>query len=109
MNLKTKEVLPDYLTTVLNSLVVQLQAQRDTGGSIIQHWRINEIENVIIPILPIEIQKEISKKIKESFKLKEISKQLLETAKIAVEKAIEEDEETTIKWIEKEIKLIEEI
>lgn len=41
--------------------------------------------------------------------LKETSKKLLETAKIAVEKAIEEDEEAAIKWIEKEIAKIEEI
>lgn len=39
-----KEVLPDYLTLVINSVVVKLQAERDAGGSIIQHWKPSEIE-----------------------------------------------------------------
>jgi len=33
------EVLPDYLTLVLNSPIVQLQAERDSNGAIIQHWK----------------------------------------------------------------------
>jgi hypothetical protein len=39
------QVLPDYLTLVLNSIVVKQQAERDAGGSIILHWRKEEIEN----------------------------------------------------------------
>ena len=31
------KILPDYLTLVLNSIIVQFQAERDAGGSIIQH------------------------------------------------------------------------
>ena len=37
------EVLPDYLTLVLNSPIVQLQAERDSNGAIIQHWKPSEI------------------------------------------------------------------
>jgi len=40
LHLKVKDetkVLPDYLTLVLNSNFVQLQAERDAGGSIIKH------------------------------------------------------------------------
>ena len=54
-----EEVLPDYLTLVLNSPIVQLQAERDSNGAIIQHWKPSEIENVIIPVLNMSIQKEI--------------------------------------------------
>ena len=43
------EILPDYLTMVLNSPIVQLQAERDTNGAIIQHWKPSEIEKVVIP------------------------------------------------------------
>ena len=40
LKLKSKEVLPDYLTLVLNSKLTQMQTNGiDTGGSIIQHWR----------------------------------------------------------------------
>lgn len=72
------EVLPDYLTLVLNSPVVQLQAERDSNGAIIRHWKPSEIENVIIPILDMDTQKEIAAKVQEAFTLRKQSKQLLE-------------------------------
>jgi type I restriction enzyme S subunit len=34
--------------------------ERDAGGSIIQHWRIGEIENVLIPVIKIDKQKQIA-------------------------------------------------
>ncbi len=94
------ELLPDYITLVLNSLVVQLQAERDAGGSIIQHWKPSEIEQVIIPILGLDLQKQISDKVQESFKLRKKSNLLLEQAKQAVEIAIEQGEAVAIKWLE---------
>ena len=77
-----------------------MQAERDAGGSIILHWRVGEIENVVIPIIDIKIQQQISDKIEESFRLKKQSEQLLELAKTAVEKAIEEDEDVAMRFIE---------
>jgi restriction endonuclease S subunit len=57
LTIKNKErILPDYITLVLNSKVVQMQAERDAGSSIILHWRINEIENVVIPIVDYNAQ-----------------------------------------------------
>lgn len=99
LKLKTKEVLPDYLTLVLNSKLTQMQAERDAGGSIIQHWRPDEIKQVLIPILPMDVQKELSKQIQQSFKLRKESKRLLEVAKNAVEIAIEEGEAKGMKYI----------
>ena len=95
-----KQVLPEYLTLVLNSQLVQMQAERDAGGSVILHWRVSEIENVVVPIIDFDKQQEISDKIEESFRLKKQSEQLLELAKTTVEKAIEEGEEVAIEWIE---------
>ena len=95
----TSEVLPDYLTLVLNSPVVQLQAERDSNGAIIQHWKPSEIENVVIPVLNMEIQKEIAAKVQESFALRKKSKQLLEYAKQAVEMAIEKGEDVALEWL----------
>lgn len=89
LSLKSTDVLPDYLTLVLNSPIVHLQAERDAGGSIIQHWKPSEIENVVIPILPMQIQQEIANKIRSSFKLRKESKYLLDEAKRMVEMAIE--------------------
>ncbi len=92
-------ILPDYLTLVINSKIVQMQAERDAGGSIIQHWKPSEISNVVIPILPLEKQQEISQLVQESFKLRNESKRLLNIAKTAVEIAISESEETALKFI----------
>lgn len=89
LSLKTTDVLPDYLTLVLNSPIVRLQAERDAGGSIIQHWKPSEIENVIVPVLPIPVQREITRKIQDSFRLRKESKELLNEAKRKVELTIE--------------------
>ena len=93
------EVLPDYLTLVLNSKLTQMQAERDAGGSIIQHWRPDEIKQVLIPILPMDIQKELSKQIKQSFKLRQESTKLIDIAKQAVEIAIEQNVNAAIDFI----------
>ncbi len=93
------EFLPDYLTLVLNSIVVRMQAERDAGGSVIQHWKPSEIEQVLIPKLDIKKQQEIANQVQESFKLRSESKRLLEVAKKAVEIAIEENEENALKYI----------
>lgn len=97
------EVLPDYLTLVLNSPIVQLQAERDSNGAIIQHWKPSEIENVIIPVLDMDIQKEIATKVQESFALRKQSKQLLEYAKQTVEMAIEQSEDVAMEWLKDKV------
>lgn len=98
-------VLPEYLTLVLNSFVVQLQAERDAGGSIIQHWKPSEIQELIIPIIDYEMQQHIEAKINESFLLQAESKCLLEIAKKAVELAIEKDEKIATQYIEENTNL----
>lgn len=97
------KVLPDYLTLVLNSPIVQLQAERDSNGAIIQHWKPSDIEKVVIPILDIDIQEEIAAKVQESFALRRKSKELLEYAKQAVELAIEQGENHAIEWLKNKV------
>ncbi|WP_265658307.1 restriction endonuclease subunit S [Francisella philomiragia] len=93
------ELLPEYLTLVLNSKIVSLQAERDAGGSIIQHWKPSEIKEVIIPKIDISIQQQIEEKVQQSFKLKKQSEELLEVAKRSVEIAIEQDEDVALEYI----------
>lgn len=93
------KIIPEYLTLVLNSRLVQKQAERDAGGSVILHWRVGEIENVIVPIIDIDKQKLIASLVEEGFQLKAQSEHLLEVAKRAVEIAIEEDEEMALEYI----------
>jgi type I restriction enzyme S subunit len=99
LTVKQKRVLPDYLTLVLNSIIVQSQAERDAGGSIIQHWKPSEIGDVIIPILDDDTQKKITTDVQSSFSLRRQSEQLLNFAKQAVEMAIEEGEDIAMKWL----------
>ncbi len=99
------KVFNEYLTLILNSAVVQMQSQRDAGGSIIKHWKPSEIKQVLIPIINQDIQTQIEQKIKQSFKLKDESKQLLELAKKAVEVAIEQDETIATKLINEQSKM----
>ena len=89
LNLKENvSIKAEYLTLVLNSALVKLQAQKDAGGSIISHWKIGEIKNVLVPILDDKIQNEIENKIIKSFKLRKQSARLLDLAKFEVEQAI---------------------
>ena len=89
LSVKEKGILPDYLTLVLNSRIVKMQAERDAGGSIIQHWKPSEIEQVVIPILPPDIQQKLSEQVSKSFALRREAKSLLEQAKLMVEQTIE--------------------
>lgn len=101
---KTDKVNNEYLTLVLNSILTQEQVNRDVGGSIILHWRPDQVKKTVIPILPESKQLEIQQKVTESFNLRKQSKNLLESAKKAVEMAIEQDEQTAIKWLKSEVR-----
>lgn len=97
---KTDKVGNEYLTLVLNSILTQEQINQDVGGSVILHWRPDQVAGTVIPILYQEKQAEIQQKVVESFSLREHAKDLLECAKRAVEIAIEQDEQTAIDWLE---------
>lgn len=102
LKVKNKEqIIPEYLTLALNSKLVQMQAERDAGGSIILHWRVGEIENVVVPVIDYNKQKEIAELVEESFRLKKQSEHLLEITKRSVEMAIEEGEEKGMGYIKR--------
>ena len=99
LKLKTAEILPDYLTLYLNSKLVQMLAERDTNGAIIQHWKISDIEKIPVPIIDAETQGKIAALVEKSFNLRAESERLLEVAKLAVEMAIERGEDVAIKYL----------
>ena len=103
---KTDKINNEYLTLVLNSVLTQEQVNRDVGGSIILHWRPDQVKQTVVPILSEEKQLDIQQKVTESFNLRKQSKQLLENAKKTVEMAIEQDEQTAIDWLKEQIKSI---
>lgn len=90
MRLKIKEKInPEYLTLVLNSMVGRLQAERDAGGSVIAHWKPEQIKNLVVPILPTATQNKIGDLLWQSYQARRQAKELLAEAKLKVEEMIE--------------------
>lgn len=104
---KADKVNNEYLTLALNSILTKEQVNRDVGGSVILHWRPEQVKGTLIPILSEDKQTQIQQKVIESFNLRKQSKRLLECAKRAVEIAIDQDEKKAINWLEKETKGIQ--
>jgi len=102
LQIRMDKINGEYLTLVLNSILTQEQINRDVGGSIISHWRPDQVKETVIPILSEEKQTQIQQKVTESFNLRKQSKHLLECAKKAVEMAIEQDEQAALNWLEDE-------
>ena len=91
LKLQNKEVEDEYLALCLNSIVGQMHAERDAGGSVIKHWKPDQIKNVVIPVLTKQTQQKISSLIRESFEKRVKAKGLLEEAKRQVEEMIEKE------------------
>ncbi len=88
LKLKNKEIENEYLALCLNSIISQMQAERDGGDSVISHWRPDQIKNVLIPILPKPTQQRIAELVRKSHETRSKAKQLLEEAKNNIEKLI---------------------
>jgi type I restriction enzyme S subunit len=76
-----------------------MQIDRDCGGSVILHWKPEQVKRLQIPLLPFEIQREIASLVQRSHEARKKAKELLEKAKKAVEIAIEEGEEKAINFL----------
>jgi len=69
-------------------MIGKMQAERDAGGSIIEHWKPEQIKNVLAPILPKSIQQKIADLVQKSHEARKQAKELLEEAKTKVEETI---------------------
>ncbi|MEK7527132.1 MAG: restriction endonuclease subunit S [Patescibacteria group bacterium] len=85
-----EDIEPEYLALVINSLVGQSQVERDAGGSIIMHWKPDQVKALQIPILSKAIQQEITELVRKSHETRKKAKELLESAKQKVENLIEQ-------------------
>ena len=99
---KTNRIDGENLTLALNSMLTKVQATRDAGGSVILHWRPEQIEGMNIPVLRSKLQADIRQRVNESSDLHQRSKRLLYLAKQAVEMAIEQDEQVAMTWLDRE-------
>ena len=89
LKMKDKEIESEYLALCLNSILGQMQAERDGGGSIITHWRPEQIKSILIPVLPKSTQQKIADLVQKSHEAHSKAKQLLEEAKNKVANLIE--------------------
>jgi hypothetical protein len=96
-----KELNSETLFCYLKSVTGQMQFKKGCSGTILTAINKDEFRRIIIPQIDIEVQKKIQEKIRQSFEARAKSKILLEVAKRAVEMAIEKDEQSAMKWIEK--------
>jgi len=83
-----KDMDSEYLTLCINSVVGQAQVERDAGGSIIRHWKPEQVKHMLIPILSKLTQQKIADLVRQSHEARKKSKQLLEEAKHKVEEMI---------------------
>ena len=97
-------ILSEYVSLFLNSQFGYLQVERRVHG--VAYYSISQpdLASLLIPILPKLQQQNIVEKIKSSFSLKQKSRQLLEIAKTGVERAIEQNEEEAIAWMNQQLK-----
>ncbi|MFA6397487.1 MAG: restriction endonuclease subunit S [Candidatus Paceibacterota bacterium] len=90
LRLKLKEnIESEYLALCINCILGQMQVERDAGGSVIAHWKPEQVKNILIPILPKPIQQKISELVQKSHEARKKAKELLEEAKHKVEELIE--------------------
>ncbi|MEK7172778.1 MAG: hypothetical protein AAB740_02270, partial [Patescibacteria group bacterium] len=90
LRLKLKqEIEAEYLALFINSILGQMQAERDAGGSIISHWKPEQVKNLIVPILSQQTQQKIAELVKKSHQARQKAQTLLAQAKQKVENLIE--------------------
>ena len=89
----------ETLLTLLKSSVGQMQLKKGCSGTILTAINSDEFKKLALPLILPDKQREIERKVAESFNLRSRSKELLEYAKRAVEIAIEQDENAAIDWL----------
>ncbi|MFH1841081.1 MAG: restriction endonuclease subunit S [Candidatus Shapirobacteria bacterium] len=89
LRLKAKsEIDPEFLSLYINSVAGQMQVEQDSGGSVIAHWKPEQIKSLLVPVLPKNTQQKIADLVKKSHEARKKSKELLEEAKRKVEEMI---------------------
>ncbi|WP_049042322.1 restriction endonuclease subunit S [Clostridium sporogenes] len=98
--LRIRNENPYYIAFVLNSMVGKLQTEKLSVGSAQAELYPKDIDSFIIPFIDQDIQEKIKIKVIEAFGLQNKFDKLLQIEKEAVEKAIEENEDVAMEWIE---------
>jgi type I restriction enzyme M protein len=99
-HIKEKEIVPFYLSILMNSKIVQEQIGRERIGAIQGNITIPSIKRINIPVPPPSIQKKIAQEVKSR---RDRARRLQQETKEAVEKAKEEVERMILGESEKVI------
>jgi restriction endonuclease S subunit len=86
-----EEIETEYLALFINSMTGQVQIERDAGGSVIVHWKPDQVKKLQVPILSQSIQKRIADLVLQSHQTRKKAKELLEKAKREVEEFVEKN------------------
>jgi type I restriction enzyme S subunit len=88
--LRLKEAIEaEYLALCINFIIGQMQIERDAGGSVISHWKPEQIKKLQVPIFSKSTQQKIADLVRQSHHARKKAKELLEKAKREVEELIE--------------------
>ena len=87
--IRSENYYSEFLFLLFRTPLIKLQLEQKTAGAIMAAVPKTTFGDLLIPLLPKSKQEEISKLVRESFKLRKESKKLLERAKKEVEKMIE--------------------
>ncbi len=101
LQINEKEINKEYLALCINSLIGKMQVERDSGGSVILHWKPEQVKRLKIPILPLSTQQKIASLVQQSHEARKKAKELLEIAKRAIEIAIEKNEDEALDYLNK--------
>jgi len=99
LQINESEINKEYLALCINSLIGRMQIERDGGGSVIVHWKPEQVKTLKIPLLPLSTQQKIASLVQQSHNARRKAKELLEVAKRAVELAIEKNEKEALDYI----------
>ncbi|MBM4308545.1 MAG: restriction endonuclease subunit S [Deltaproteobacteria bacterium] len=90
IRLKLKEDMEgEYLALCINSIIGQMQIDRDAGGTVIVHWKPDQIKKLQVPILLEPTQQKIGDLVRKSHAASKKGEELLERAKREMEELIE--------------------
>jgi len=103
LKINEDEIDKEYLALCINSLFGKMQIERDGGGSVITHWKPEQIKKLAIPILHQKTQQKIAALIQKSHEARKKAKELLELSKRAVEIAIEKNEKEALEYLYKKL------
>ena len=101
------DIHPYYFAGFINSVAGKLLVQQTCTGQINPYLSLGNLRKIKIPLFKTEVMNELGEaiqaKVKSARRGAYQSKQLLEIAKTGVERAIEEDEERAIDWMNQQL------